>query len=245
MYHRKIETDGLTYSPAGGRKRHEQDVVKRYLPLVRKIAWHVHGGHSSTDIEDLIQIGLIALIEAWRVFEEKGANFSTYATTRIRGAMIDHQRKSATVSRRGMANRRMLENARRQLELSLGRAASHPELAAHLGLTVEQYYEIVESAQALKMESLEDSYSDSNLFFADLAETAGSGIEQEQLLGQLEGCIANLNEREALILQLYFIEQQNLSEIAETLNIGSARVCQIKKRALEKIREDMNSLNVG
>src|SRR5690606_10324543 len=98
-------------------------LVRAHMPLVRKIAWHVHGRVASAiEIEDLVQIGMVALVEAANSFEDRGHAFATYATLRIRGAMIDHLRRHALIRRSAMARRRELLAARQALESRLGRA---------------------------------------------------------------------------------------------------------------------------
>ena len=99
MQHQVITTPGLTYGP-GAAERDIRALVNRHTPLVRRIAWHVHGRVSSAiEVEDLIQIGLIAMVEAARTFEDRGLDFGPYAAMRVRGAMIDALRREAPIGR--------------------------------------------------------------------------------------------------------------------------------------------------
>lgn len=236
MLHAPIHHDGLTYT----RSAPALDVgslIDRHQGLVRRIAWHVHSGVSSRiELEDLIQIGLVALIESARTFEDRGAAFSSYAATRVRGAMIDHLRREARMSRSGMANRRRLAATRSELERKLGRRANDAELAEALGCSAAEYHALVATTQALQSESIDDVYSDDQTWFMDLSERADAQIEREQLALALTAAIGTLGEREQMILQLYFVEELNLDEIGEILGVGAARVCQLKKAALEKVR---------
>src|SRR5690606_15097320 len=122
----------VTYQRTPAKPR--PDVLARsHMPLVRKIAWHVHGRVSSAiDIEDLIQIGMVALVEAANGYEDRGHAFSTYASVRIRGAMIDHLRRHATICRSAMIRRRELAGVRARLEATLGRAPVDAEMAEAL-----------------------------------------------------------------------------------------------------------------
>lgn len=95
---------------------------------------------------------------------------------------------------------------------------------------------MVASTQALEQESIDEVYADDQPWFADLGERADDQMEREQLVAGMSAAIAGLPEREAMVLQLYFVEELNLDEIGEVLNVGAARVCQIKKAALEKLR---------
>jgi RNA polymerase sigma factor for flagellar operon FliA len=95
---------------------------------------------------------------------------------------------------------------------------------------------MVASTQPVGQESIEDSYSDHDMWFADMADAADTMLEKSQLREALIANLSKLSEREALILQLYFVEELNLDEIGETLGVGAARVCQIKKGALDKMK---------
>ena len=212
-------------------------LARAHMPLVRKIAWHVHGRVSTAiEVEDLIQIGMIALVEAANGYEDRGHAFATYATMRIRGAMIDHLRRQATLCRSAMARRRDFTAARVKLEQKLGREASEAELAVELGLDPAEFRRQWDEAQAVRHESIDEVYSEHSMWFADLGEGAEQALQREGLQEALAGAIRQLPEREAMVLQLYFVEEMNLEEIGLTLGIGAARVCQIKKPALEKVR---------
>jgi RNA polymerase sigma factor for flagellar operon FliA len=110
------------------------------MQLVRKIAWHVHARVASAmEIEDLVQIGMIALVESANGYEDRGHAFGTYATMRIRGAMIDHLRKNASICRSAMARRREMNAKREQLQGQYGRAPTDAEMAAAMGLEAAEY----------------------------------------------------------------------------------------------------------
>ncbi len=214
-----------------------EGLVRGHMPLVRKIAWHVHGRVASAiDIEDLVQIGMVALVEAANGFEDRGHAFSTYATLRIRGAMIDHLRRHAAICRSAMVRRRELGSIRSRLEARYGRTPTEAEMAAEMGLDAAAYRELVDGAQAVHQESLDEVYSDHSLWFADVEERADDRLEREGLKAAVAQVIGTLPERDAMVLQLYFVEEMNLEEIGQTLGVGAARICQIKKSALEKVR---------
>ena len=215
-------------------------LVRQHMPLVRRIAWHVHGRVSTAiEVEDLIQIGMVALVEAANGFEDRGFAFSTYATMRIRGAMIDHLRRHATVARSAMANRRAIDGVRRKLATSLGREPSEAETAAEMGLAPAAFRAMVDAAATVRQESLDEVYSDQSMWFADVEERIDQSLEREQLKAALARNISALPEREAMVLQLYFVEEMNLEEIGQTLGVGAARVCQIKKAALDRLRASL------
>lgn len=212
-------------------------LVRAHMQLVRKIAWHVHGRVASAiDIEDLVQIGMVALVEAANGFEDRGHAFATYATLRIRGAMIDHLRRHATIARGAMGRRRELAAVRQRLEGQLGRSAGDAEMAQEMGMEAAAYRELVDSSQAVHQESIDEIYSDHSMWFADVEERADEAIDRERLQEAIAEAIRTLPEREGLVLQLYFVEEMNLEEIGQTLGVGSARICQIKKAALDRVR---------
>lgn len=212
-------------------------LVRTHMPLVRRIAWHVHARVASAiDVEDLAQIGMVALVEAANGFEDRGHAFATYATLRIRGSMIDHLRRHATICRSAIQRRRALAKARKQLESRLGRGASEAEMAEEMGLSAADYREMVDDSQAVQQESIDEVYSDHSMWFADLEEKADDAIDRTRLQSAVAEAIGTLPEREAMVLQLYFVEEMNLEEIGETLGVGAARICQIKKAALDRVR---------
>ena len=224
-----------TYS--GSETANPKRLIEVHSALVRQIAWHVRSRMSTAiEVEDLIQIGLVALVEAAQNFEDRGLAFAPYAQTRIRGAMVDALRRDARMGRAGMANRRYLAGIRAKLEQEYMRPPSDAEMADAAGLEPPAYYAMSALTVPAGQESIDDSYSDHDMWFADLADSADTALEKAQLRETLIANLEKLSEREANILQLYFVEELNLDEIGETLGVGSARVCQIKKVALDKMR---------
>lgn len=242
MHDAKIKPDTAAPLPTGAKAivpDHDEPemLVVAYGQLVRRIAWHVHSRLSTAiEIDDLMQIGLVALVEAANGFEDRGLSFAPYARTRIKGAMIDALRRDARLSRSGIVNRRKIAGVRGRVEQQLMRRASDTEMAHAMGLCLYEYHVMADAAQAVQQESLDETYSDHDLWFADLAERADTLLERAQLQEQMVTALQHLSEREQLVLQLYFSEELNLDEIGHTLDIGAARVCQIKRAALDKLR---------
>lgn len=218
-------------------------LVHEHAPLVRKIAWQVFSRVSRTsELDDLIQTGLIALIEASRHYEERGFAFATYATTRIRGAMIDQLRREADVGRSAMAAAKRLQATRAALEQQLRRAPTSAEMAVALEMTAEDYFALERNATHGRSTSL-DELTDTGAFLAaDEDAGADDRCEQEDLMGALRQCVALLSEREQMVLQLYFFEELNLHEIGLTLDVSAARICQIKREAMIKVERMMREM---
>lgn len=232
-------SDANIYGRPGNAHSPER-LARQYMPLVRKIAWHVHGRVSSAiEIEDMLQIGMVALVEAANGFEDRGLGFASYAQMRVRGAMIDHLRRQATLARSAMARRKELAAVRNRLEQKLGRAPLEAEMSVEMGLEAGDYRAIADSCEMVQHSSMDEVYSDQSMWFADVEDRADDVMERESLKAALAQCIGELPQREALVLQLYFVEELNLEEIGVTLDIGAARVCQIKKAALDKLREKL------
>jgi RNA polymerase sigma factor FliA len=236
-----MKYENITTPNKGYTKRRVTDeidaIVRQHSGLVRRIAWQVHGGVSSMiAIEDLMQVGLIALVEAARGFEERGAAFAPYAAIRVRGAMIDQLRREAKIGRSGMANRKQLNKVRRTVENRLNRHASDAEMIAEMQIDAPAYHAMVQSSEALQFEAMDEVYSDSSPWFADSSETPEQQLIEAEMEEQLTAAIAELDSRSAMVLQLYFREELNLAEIAETMGVSAPRICQIKRDALAKVR---------
>ena len=242
MYMNKIAAGAHTYGKPGDNS--PERLARQYMPLVRKIAWHVHGRVSTAiEVEDLLQIGMVALVEAANSFEDRGLGFGAYAQLRVRGAMIDHLRRQATLCRSAMAKRKELAKVRNGLEQRLGRLPTEAEMSDEMGLDPSDFREIADSVEMVQHTSMDEVYSDQSMWFADVEDRADQVLERESLKKALAACIGELPQREAMVLQLYFVEELNLEEIGQTLDIGAARVCQIKKAALDKLREKLRDWN--
>ncbi len=245
MLHLNITTTEKRSSTAigcGGYELGPEEILRQHGEMVRRIAWHVYSRVSaSLELEDLVQTGLMALLEAARGYEDRGYAFATYASTRVRGAMIDQLRKEARMTRSAMQARRKLSGTRNALEQQLMRSPTSAEMASALGLDAEAYHSIVSSSVPIEDGSIDDHYTDQTMEFADLGPGADSGMELSERSECLSECISNLPEREALVLQLFFVEECNLEEIGQILGVGAARVCQIKKQAIERLRATMQA----
>jgi RNA polymerase sigma factor for flagellar operon FliA len=165
--------------------------------------------------------------------------FSTYANIRVRGAMIDELRKTATISRESMRRRRQFAKARQDLSTSLGRAPSDSEMAERVEMGIGAYQSALDAMQAIEYTSIDDAYSDTSSWFADQAAGADEVLEVNRRRDAIATAIAKLPEREQVILQLFFVDECSLDEIGKIFNVSSTRVCQIKRAALEGLRGDL------
>jgi RNA polymerase sigma factor for flagellar operon FliA len=220
------------------------ELINRNMALVRRIAWHISGRTRRTvEVDDLVQIGMVALVEAAQNYVRRpDAAFEAYATMRIRGAMLDEARRRAAMSRGALKRRRDLLNARKALGEALGREPLDTEVAAQLELTASEYAAQCEEARGFTYASLDEVYSDQSVWFASDEESPFDALARAGLQARLADIIAALPERESLVLQLYFVEELNLAEIGETLGVGAARVCQIKASALATVRRALGNI---
>ena len=211
------------------------------MPLVRRIAWHVHGSMSSAvEVEDLVQIGMVALVEAATNFEERGqVTFEQYLATRVRGSMIDALRRSATITRGAMQRKRLYAETVAVLTTELGHVPDDALIAARIGVSREKLRLDYANAQPARMEPIDEVYSDEGPWFASEEPDAFAQLSEGEERDTLIAAIAALPEREALVIQLYYVEEFNLDEIGTVIGVGAARVCQIKASAHAKLKKAM------
>jgi RNA polymerase sigma factor for flagellar operon FliA len=228
--------DHTQFSAAHAYRGNVGDRVTRFLPMVRKLAWHLSGsGGPAVDVDDLVQAGLVALTECAQRHERPSEDgFAAYAKLRVRGAMVDLLRSNSHEARGARARRRRIEDEQARLANGLGRDPTAGELAEALGITADELHRT--RSDCVTLASIEDCYSESDIAFAAEepdAETALLQIEDRELLIE---AIAALPERHQLVIQLYFVEELNLAEIATVLSVSVPRVHQLKASALEKLR---------
>jgi len=229
---------------AGAYRGDTADRVRRFLPMVRRLAWHVHGtGRPGIELEDLIQAGLVALTEcAQRHAGPTEDGFAAYAKMRVRGAMVDLIRRTVPLSRGAVERRRQLREAENGLRGSLGRDPTAAELAQALDIDEAELAALRSSSEPLWFDSIDEVYSDSDMAFADQGPDSLSLLEDEELRERLVDAIAALPERLQLVVQLYFVEELNLAEIAQVLSVSIPRVHQLKAKAIEHLRKQLEGL---
>lgn len=213
------------------------DRVRRFMPMVRRLAWHLQGGREGIEVEDLMQAGLVALTEcSQRHNSPTEDGFAAYAKMRVRGAMVDLIRRHVPLSRGAVERRRTLREKQTELRGRLGRDPYDAELAAAMGLTIADLESLRAMSEPLRFEGLDEAYSDSSMAFADDRPDSLALLEDQELRSSVAGAIADLPERLQMVIQLYFVEELNLAEIAEVLGVSIPRVHQLKAQAIERLR---------
>lgn len=219
-----------------------QQLIREHAPLVRRIALHLAARlPASVEVDDLIQSGLIGLLDAARHYQgERGASFETYAGIRIRGAMLDELRRSDWTPR--SVHRQMREAAQiiHRLEQQTGHAARETDVAAHLGLGLPEYQRLLQDAARCQLSSLtapedgEDGPREIDI--EALGATPAEHFESGEFQARLAAAIALLPERERLLMSLYYEQELNLREIGAVLEVTESRVCQMHGQALLRLR---------
>ena len=217
-------------------------LIEDYAPLVKRIGHHLKGRlPASVQLDDLIQSGMIGLIEAAKKYEpSKGASFETYAGIRIRGAMLDEIRKGDWVPRSVHRNSRRIADAIRYVESQTGRDAQDHEVADAMELTLEEYHQQLQDSIGSRLFSFDDLLSQQGERENEtLSEDEYSPLDELQMDSfrqHLAKAIATLPEREQLVLALYYDEELNLKEIGAVLEVSESRVSQIHSQAAHRLR---------
>ena len=221
----------------------KEQLVSQYAPLVKRIAYHLMARlPASVQADDLIQNGMLGLLDAIGRFEEGlGAQFETYAVQRIRGAMLDGLRENDWLPRGVRREMRRIEGAIQQLEHQQGRAPTEKELADALGMNLDEYQKLLLEARGHQLVYLEDLTGSDDESFLD-RNLAGdesdpmAALEDIEMRKALVRAIENLPEREKMMMALYYEQDLNLREIGEVLGVTESRVCQLHSQAIARLR---------
>jgi len=226
------------YTAPHANQREIEKRVRSHMQLVRKLAWQIHGRVRDVfEIDDLVQIGMVSLVEAAKRFQDTGqASFTSYAAVRIRGALTDHLRKNLTLTRLGVQRRTQISIAELAVKNAGGDPANRALVAAELGISIVELQSWRDKASSTPNKSLDEVYDDHSVWFADDGHTPESALVADELRATLAKHLKRLKEREALVLQLYYVEELNLEEISEVLSVTVGRVSQLKKAALAQLR---------
>ena len=223
------------YSNAGAKATEADALVIRHAELVKRIAYHLAGRlPPSVDVDDLIQAGMLGLLEAARHFTAgRGASFETYAGIRIRGSMIDALRKLDWAPRSVHRKARDVAATIRELERETGREAKDVDIASRMGLSLDDYHRILHDSASCQLASLDDGHvvdrGDESLDpFRDAVD--------DSFRDALAKAIEELPERERLVMSLYYQDELNLKEIGLVLKVTESRVCQLHGQALTRLK---------
>ena len=219
-----------------------EGLISGHMDLVRKIAWHMHGRvGSAIEIDDLIQIGYFGLVTAAQKYSVKeGASFASYAVLRIRGAIVDHLRKSSNLCRTTIQMQQKTKKVEASLLKKLHRSPSRQEISDELGIKIDEFDEWERAFAANVHTSLDAAYDEFSMWFVSKDSGPEQKLNEADLRKSLRMSLEDLSQKEALVIQLYYVEELNVYEIAEVLDVTTGRVSQIKKSAISKLRKSMD-----
>ncbi|KAJ49930.1 RNA polymerase sigma factor for flagellar operon FliA [Clostridium tetanomorphum] len=228
-----------------------EQIVKKYIPLVKYIASRVIMGKTKyIEYEDLVSYGMLGLMDAINKFdEEKGMKFSTYASIRIKGSMIDELRKISPISKGAMDKLNRYNDAVERLQKKNFREPDIKEIAGELKISLAEVSQIENYINYISVVSLEDlifsEEDDIPLIGTVVDEKSPSpekSLEEKELLEYLSKALDNLKEKDKTVLSLYYYERLTLKEIGKVLNVSESRVCQLHSRALIHLRQELKRL---
>jgi RNA polymerase sigma factor for flagellar operon FliA len=225
-------------------KEIKDQIIVEYAPLVKIVAGrlNIYLGHN-VEYEDLVGYGVFGLIDAIDKFDyEKGVKFETYASLRIRGAILDQIRKMDWIPRSLRQKQKKIDTLFHQLENELGRQATDEEMATALEISVEQYQSWLGQTKMLHIVSLDEYVEQGTEFKVDPIKQQSFSqpdqvIEKEELKKVLSETIEELTEKEKKVILLYYYEELTLKEISYILEVSESRISQLHTKALQKMKQ--------
>lgn len=227
-------------------KQQRDELIMKYAPLVKNVVGRMASKLpiDVSDREDLINVGIIGLMSALEKFDKtRNVQFETYARFRIRGAVLDELRARDWVPRSTRSKDNRLEEAFSRLQKDLGRAASEEEVAEYLGISLEEYFKLLDESRCVSLISSEDlphDYVDHH-GQAEVMEKIEAGnpldlLARQELKAKLKEAIDDLPDKEKLVLSLYYYEELTMKEIGKVMELTESRVCQIHSQATLRLR---------
>ena len=224
-------------------------LIEKYTPLVKYVAGRLAMNMpNNVEIDDLESYGIFGLLDAIEKYDEtRNVKFETYASTRIRGAIIDGLRATDWVPRSVRSKARRLEEQIQQLTNTLGRNPTDNEIAVSLEVSEEQYFEILDQVKSASLLSLDEHVgsekSDDAISMVDLIADPGEDVDHTILhnesLAELAAAIDELSERERLVISLYYHDELTLKEIGHVLEVSESRISQIHTKAILTLRSKL------
>lgn len=217
-------------------------LIESNLDLVKKISWQIFGRvQKVVEIEDLIQQGMEGLVAAAQKYSPKeGVTFQQYAQLRIRGSIIDFLRKNSNLCRTTIKKKQDFERAKLELLKSLGREPTNDELIEKLKLQPDEFNYWEKAFEANNIQSLDQAYDEYSILYQSSSKNPEVELQDKELKNQIKEALKVLNQREAMVAQLYYVEELNIYEISEILEISTGRISQIKKSIIEKLRNEIS-----
>ena len=222
----------------------KETLIKNCLNLVKKIAWHYHGRVKNIiEIDDLIQIGMLGLVTAAENFIEKpGVTFSSYARIRIKGEIVDFLRKNSNLCRTTIVNKQKYDKSHEKLQKNLNRDPNDNELVQELNIDINELHKWKEAFAVNKLDNLDEVYDEFSIWFLSKENDPEEKFNELELRDALLKALKKLEKIEALVIQLYYVEELNVYEIAKILELTNGRISQIKSIAIKKLRNEIKNI---
>jgi len=232
---------------AKGTTNNTDQMLKQHSGLVKKMAYQLKAKlPSCVELDDLVQAGMIGLMDAIQRYEDNhGAQFETYASQRVRGAMLDELRGADWLPRGIRKNMRDIEVAVQQLEQKFGRPPTESEIAKHMNFTLEDYYDVLSDCQGHQLIYCEDFQDDDggehflDRYVDDDTSDPVKSLLESDFREALIDSIDHLPEREKMLMGLYYEQELNLKEIGAIMSVSESRVCQLHSQAVARLRASM------
>jgi RNA polymerase sigma factor FliA len=220
------------------------ETIQRFSPLVMRMARHLMAKlPASVELDDIVQAGMIGLMDAANRYESsQGTQFETFATQRIRGAMLDELRQNDWLPRSLRKTQRRVETAIRTLEQKLGRPPTETEIAKDMGVPLAEYQEMLAESRGYQLFSYDDFHGEDKdeqfleRHCPDPDADPLAQLEDKRFKAALVDAIKNLPEREQMLMGLYYEQDLNFREIASVLGVTESRVCQLHSQAVARLR---------
>ena len=209
-----------------------------HLGLVKRVALHLKARIPAfMELDELIQVGMIGLLEASRAYDPtKGIEFENFAHSRVRGAMLDEVRRLSFLPRSAVAFNKEHNTTIHALAAELGRSPTQAEIAEYMGKDLEEFHKERGKAKRFETYSMEVVTEEVMTIADDASQQPEVIVEEAQFMDAVTDAIAQLPEREQMVMQLYYVEELNLKEIGEILGVSESRVSQILSSVVKKLR---------
>ena len=220
-------------------KDNKDELINENLELVKRIAYYYRGRVGKIiEIEDLLQLGMVGLVEAAHNYSpQNDVPFASYAKLRIKGAIVDYLRKSSNLCRGTIRRKQDYERAKRTLEKKLNRDPSAEEIAIELQVEVSELSKWKHDFAVSQHKSIDEATEAYGDFLFSMEISVEEKIFNGQLKQLLRENLTSLNQQQLMVLQLYYVDELNVYEIAEVLSVTTGRVSQIKSAAVKTLRK--------
>ena len=241
-----LSSSGKTSSTKVAHKKSRDQLIMQYAPLVKNIVGRLASKLpiDAADKEDLVNVGIMGLMSALEKYDKsRNVQFETYASFRIRGAVLDELRAKDWVPRATRSKDNKIENAMSALRKHLGRAPGDVEIAAQLGISLDEYFKLLDEARCVSVISTEDLPPDYLEKYSreDILEEINEGNPLNMLVDmefreKLKQAIDQLPQKEKMVLSLYYFEELTMKEAGKVMDLTESRVCQLHAQAVLRLR---------